>query len=214
MEPNSNNDNIYVFHQGDGFLSPSKPLLFVFPYTESLTLDNIGLHVVSAFSEKHRKLLDKGPRHYVSWYSFPTLQEGLKWYGHKEAILTIYSQPDYTSLSFHKLTKSATRGKTNRELTSLKSKMSEMIKYYETLTATTPALNLGTLLTLKNIYYYDERKMLGGYAFDKRSPEGKEFINAKLVVKREKLLAQRARSANDRRRDQRIDVRRQAMLEN
>ncbi|KAJ2735468.1 hypothetical protein IW152_001540 [Coemansia sp. BCRC 34962] len=90
----------------------------------------------------------------------------------------------------------------------------ELIKHYETLSAITLAVKRDALLASKNIYYYDERKVLGGYAFDKRSPEGKEFINAKLIVKREKLLAQRARSANDRRRDQRIDVRRQAMLEN
>ncbi|KAJ2027822.1 hypothetical protein IWW57_002436 [Coemansia sp. S610] len=182
MEPNSNNtDNIYAFHQGDGSMSPHKPFLFVFPHTESLTLDNMALHVISAFGEKYRKRLDKGRKNHTSWYGFSTLQQGFNW--------------------------------TSSELVDLEHKMNEMIKQYEALTATTPALEQGKLLASKNIHYYDERKVLGGYTFDKRSPEGREFIEAKQVVKREKLLAQRAHSANDKRRDQRIDIRRQAILE-
>ncbi|KAJ2405495.1 hypothetical protein GGI10_005359 [Coemansia sp. RSA 2530] len=214
MELNSNNtDNIYAFHQGDGSMSPHKPFLFVFPHTESLDLDNMALHVISAFGEKYRKRLDKGRKNHTSWYGFSTLQQGFNWYRSKKAVLTIYSGSDYNNLNFRQLATNATCSRTSSEIVDLEHKMNEMIKQYEALTATTPALEQGKLLASKNIYYYDERKVLGGYTFDKRSPEGREFIEAKQVVKREKLLAQRAHSANDRRRDQRIDIRRQAILE-
>ncbi|KAJ2814698.1 hypothetical protein GGI24_006296 [Coemansia furcata] len=88
--------------------------------------------------------------------------------------------------------------------TDLESKMNKLIKYYETVTIGEPASKLGTLLTSRNIYYYNELK-IPGYTFDKRAPEGVEFIKEKLLAKREKQLAQRAHKADSKRRDQCIE---------
>ncbi|KAJ1823926.1 hypothetical protein GGH91_000563 [Coemansia sp. RSA 2671] len=128
--------------------------------------------------------------------------------------MAAYYEFDCILLSIQSFTRSSTRWIADFSYTSAENKMDEMIKHYEALSVTTPAAKRDMLLASKNIYYFDERKAVGGLAFDKRSPEGREFIEAKLVVKRERLLARRARSANDRRRDHHIDVRRQAVLEN
>ncbi|KAJ2817006.1 hypothetical protein FBU31_006379 [Coemansia sp. 'formosensis'] len=88
--------------------------------------------------------------------------------------------------------------------------MDELIKNYEKITGDAPATRVGNLLTAKHIYYYDERKV-PGYTFDKRSAEGVEFIKEKVVTKREKLLAQRTHKADAKRRDQCIEVSRQAL---
>ncbi|KAJ2688099.1 hypothetical protein IWW39_002442 [Coemansia spiralis] len=215
MEPNSNNtDNIYAFHQGDGSMSPHKPFLFVFPHTESLDLDNMGLYVISVLGEKYRKRLDKGRKNHTSWYGFSTLQQGFNWYRSKKAVLSIYFGSNCSYLSFRPLTTNAACSRTSSKLINLKNKMNEMIKQYEALTATTPALEQGKLLASKNIHYYDERKALGRYTFDKRSPEGREFIEAKQVVKREKLLAQRGHNTNAKRREQRIGMSRLELQDN
>ncbi|KAJ2248089.1 hypothetical protein GGI13_004793 [Coemansia sp. RSA 455] len=120
---------------------------------------------------------------------------------------------DTTYLNVGAFTNATTRRMASTEFTNLEGKMNELIKLYETLTADTPALKLGNVLKAKNIYYYDERKVLGSYTFDKRSPEGVEFIKAKLFAKKERSSIQRTHNANAKHRDQRIDASRQEMQE-
>ncbi|KAJ2753199.1 hypothetical protein GGH94_003564 [Coemansia aciculifera] len=208
MEPNN---NFYVYHKGNGIETPRKSFLFVFPLTESLTWGTMQRYVISAFCGKYKRLLDRGPKYHDAWYNHLGPMQGREWYGSKKAFAAVYSDISSTSLNFHPLANATARWMTGCNITSLESNMNELIRQYETLTAATPALKLGRVLTAKNIYYYDERKVLGGYTFDKRSPEGVEYIKAKLVVKREKLLAQRTHSANAKRRNQCIEVSRQAL---
>ncbi|KAJ2035136.1 hypothetical protein H4S03_004522 [Coemansia sp. S3946] len=130
----------------------------------------------------------------------------------KKAIMTTYTYSDTTYLSVRAFNNITTRWMASTEFTDLEGKMNELIKLYETLTADTPASKLGTVLTSKNIYYYNERKV-SSYTFDKRSPEGVEFIKAKLVIKREKSSTQRTHNANAKHRDQRIDKSRQELQE-
>ncbi|KAJ2064959.1 hypothetical protein GGI03_002157 [Coemansia sp. RSA 2337] len=126
--------------------------------------------------------------------------------------MTTYTYSDTTYLSVRAFNNITTRWMASTEFTDLEGKMNELIKLYETLTADTPASKLGTVLTSKNIYYYNERKV-SSYTFDKRSPEGVEFIKAKLVIKREKSSTQRTHNANAKHRDQRIDKSRQELQE-
>ncbi|KAJ2046588.1 hypothetical protein H4S04_004959 [Coemansia sp. S16] len=140
------------------------------------------------------------------------LQQGVEQRGSKKAIMTTYTYSDTTYLSVRAFNNITTRWMASTEFTDLEGKMNELIKLYETLTADTPASKLGTVLTSKNIYYYNERKV-SSYTFDKRSPEGVEFIKAKLVIKREKSSTQRTHNANAKHRDQRIDKSRQELQE-
>ncbi|KAJ2099396.1 hypothetical protein GGI09_002813 [Coemansia sp. S100] len=209
MEPN----NIYVLHQGDGVVTPKKLFLFVFPYSENLTSDIMCQHAISVFGERKPKLLDRTYKYRFGSTYNSVLQQGVEQRGSKKAIMDTYSYPDTTYLSVREFANVKSRWMASTEFTNLEGKMNELIKLYETLTADTPALKLSKVLKAKNIYYYDERKVLGSYTFDKRSPEGMEFIKAKLVVKREKLLTQRTHNANSKHRDQRIDASRQELQE-
>ncbi|KAJ2036975.1 hypothetical protein IW146_006577 [Coemansia sp. RSA 922] len=207
------NNNIYVFHQGDAVVTPKNSLLFVFPYSENLTLDTMCQHAASAFGEKYKRLLDGTLEYKTGDIHDSVLKQGVRQCGRKKAIMTTYSFYDTTYLSVKPLTAATARRMTDIKRTAIESKINELIKLYEALTADTPASKLGKVLKAKNIYYYDERKVLGSYTFDKRSPEGMEFIKAKLVIKRERLLTQRAHNANAKHRDQCIDASRQELQE-
>ncbi|KAJ2099395.1 hypothetical protein GGI09_002812 [Coemansia sp. S100] len=208
MEPS----NIYVLHQGDGIVTPKKLFLFVFPYSENLTLDIMCQHAISTFGEKKKKLFDGTHKYKFGSAYDSVLQQGVEQRGSKKAIMTTYTYSDTTYLNVRAFNNATTRWMASTEFTDLEGKMNELIKLYETLTADTPALKLGTVLTSKNIYYYDERKV-SGYTFDKRSPEGVEFIKAKLLAKKEKSSTQRTHNANAKHRDQCIDASRKEMQE-
>ncbi|KAJ2827949.1 hypothetical protein GGI24_002527 [Coemansia furcata] len=202
MEPAN---NIYVFHQGEGTVTPKKAFLFVFPYTENLTLDIMVQHAVAAFGEKSKKLLDGSPKFRAGSIDDSVLKSDVEQQGRKRVVMTVYTGYIVVNvLHFHSFTMNKIRWMTGIGLTDLESKMDKLIKYYETVTIGEPASKLGTLLTSRNIYYYNERK-IPDYAFDKRSPEGLEFIKEKLLTKREKQLAQRAHKADAKRRDQCIE---------
>ncbi|KAJ2027977.1 hypothetical protein H4S03_008023 [Coemansia sp. S3946] len=210
MEPN----NIYVLHQGDGITTPKQLFLFVFPYSENLTLDIMCHHAISTFGEKKKKLFDGAHKYRFGSAYDSVLQQGVEQRGSKKALMTtyIYTYTDTTYLNVRAFNNATTRWMASTGFTDLEGKMNELIKLYETLTADTPASKLGTVLTSKGIYYYNERKV-SGYTFDKRSPEGVEFIKAKLLAKKEKLSTQRTHSANAKHRDQRIDASRQELQE-
>ncbi|KAJ1922488.1 hypothetical protein GGI09_002551 [Coemansia sp. S100] len=210
MEP-SNDSNIYVYHKGDGVISPRKSFLFVFPHTENLTIGTMRQHIISAFCGKYKRLLDRGPKHHDGCYNLSAPRQGSEWRGSKKVIMAVYSDISSTHLNFYPLATAKARWITGCNVTNIESKMDELIRQYETFTADTPASKMGKALTAKNVYYYDERKVLGGYTFDKRSPEGLEFIKAKLVIKKEKLMTQRTHNANAKRRGQHIEVSRQAL---
>ncbi|KAJ2816822.1 hypothetical protein FBU31_006443 [Coemansia sp. 'formosensis'] len=201
MEPAN---NIYVFHQGEGTVTPKKAFLFVFPYTENLTLDIMVQHAVAAFGEKSKKLLDRSPKFRAGSIDDSVLKPDVEQHGSKRAIMTVYTYYGVNVLSVRTLTSIAARRMASVDLASVESKMNEIIKLYETVTADTPASKMSTVLEGKNIYYYNERK-IPGYTFDKRSPEGVEFIKEKLLAKREKQLIQRAHKADAKRRDQCIE---------
>ncbi|KAJ2070089.1 hypothetical protein IW146_007393 [Coemansia sp. RSA 922] len=196
------NNNIYVFHQGDAVVTPKNSLLFVFPYSENLTLDTMCQHAASAFGERYKRLLDGTLEYKAGDIHDSVLKQGVEQCGSKKAIMTTYSYYDTTYLSVKPLTAATARRMTDIKRTAIESKMNKLIELYEALTADTPASKLGKALKAKNIYYYDERKVLGSYMFDKRSPEGLEFIKRKVLAKKEKLLTQRTHSANAKRRSQ------------
>ncbi|KAJ2830001.1 hypothetical protein FBU31_002578 [Coemansia sp. 'formosensis'] len=198
MEPAN---NIYVFHQGEGAITPKKAFLFVFPYTENLTKDIMVQHAVAAFGEKSKKLLDGSPKFRASWIDDSVLKPDIEQHGSKRVVITAHTYYDANYLNIRTLASVAARRSASVDLASLESKMNEIIKLYETVTADTPASKMVTVLEGKNIYYYNERK-IPGYTFDKRAPEGVEFIKEKLLAKREKQLAQRAHKADAKRRDQ------------
>ncbi|KAJ2750645.1 hypothetical protein GGI19_004982 [Coemansia pectinata] len=76
-----------------------------------------------------------------------------------------------TYLSVKPFPKGTTYLMTDAKLTNLEGKMNDLIKHYEVLTTDASASKLSTVLTAKNIYYYDEQKAITGLTFDKRSPE-------------------------------------------
>ncbi|KAJ2881710.1 hypothetical protein H4R27_003910 [Coemansia aciculifera] len=209
MEPS----NIYVFHQGDAITTPKKLFLFVFPYSENLTLDSMCQHATSAFGNKSKNLFDKPAKYRVGGLYGLELKQDAEQRGSKKAIMTSHTHYGTTYLNIKPFTTATTRWMAGTEFANLESKTNELIRQYETLTADTPASKLGTILTAKNIYYYDERKAIGDYTFDKRSPEGVEFIKEKLLAKKEKLLTQRTHNANAKHRDQCIEESRQALQE-
>ncbi|KAJ2443253.1 hypothetical protein GGF42_006698 [Coemansia sp. RSA 2424] len=84
--------------------------------------------------------------------------------------------------------------------------MNALIKYYETVTAEKSAKDVRKQLLARNVFYYDDQRVAGANMFDKRSAEGKALIQAKQVVKRQKLLAQRGYSANAKRRAVNINL--------
>ncbi|KAJ1671044.1 hypothetical protein GGF38_001095 [Coemansia sp. RSA 25] len=84
--------------------------------------------------------------------------------------------------------------------------MYALIKYYETVTAEKSAKDVRKQLLARNVFYYDDQRVTGANMFDKRSAEGKALIQAKQVVKRQKLLAQRGYSANAKRRAVNINL--------
>ncbi|KAJ2063617.1 hypothetical protein GGI17_001553 [Coemansia sp. S146] len=207
------NNNIYVFYQGDAIAIPKKSFLFVFPHSENLTLGIMCQHAAFAFGNKSKKLFDMTLKYRTGTLYDLVLKQDTEQRGSKKAIMTSYSYYDTTYLSVSPFTTATTRWMAGTKFANLESKMNELIKLYETLTADTPASKLSTVLAAKNIYYYDERKAIGGYAFDKRSPEGVEFIKEKLLAKKEKLLARHTHNANAKHRDQCIEGSRRPLQE-
>ncbi|KAJ2817122.1 hypothetical protein FBU31_006330 [Coemansia sp. 'formosensis'] len=202
--------NIYVYHRGNAKVTSKKSFLLVFPYSENLTMDVMVQHAITAFGEKQKKLYDGTLKYHAGWFYNSVLSQCAEQPGHKKAIMTAHPYFDMTYIDVYPLTRDTARRTPGIDNTNLESRMDELIKHYETITADAPATKVARPLTAKNIFYYDERKV-PGYTFDKRSPEGVEFIKAKLVSKREKLVAQRTHSANAKRRDQCIEVSRQSL---
>ncbi|KAJ2863518.1 hypothetical protein GGH94_003563 [Coemansia aciculifera] len=102
----------------------------------------------------------------------------------------------------------------HRKNSNVKSKMDEMIKLYENTVAGKSAREVESQLEARDVIYYDAQKTVGAPNFDKRSPEGKAIIQAKRVVQREKLLAQRGYSINAKRREVRIGMSRLELQDN
>ncbi|KAJ2814699.1 hypothetical protein GGI24_006297, partial [Coemansia furcata] len=80
--------NIYVYHRGDGTLTPKKSFLLVFPYSENLTMDAMVQHAIAAFGKKQSELYDDGTLKYqTGWFYNSMLNKGAAQQGHKKAIM-------------------------------------------------------------------------------------------------------------------------------
>ncbi|KAJ2582582.1 hypothetical protein GGH95_001457 [Coemansia sp. RSA 1836] len=200
-------NNLYVFYQGDLVLKPKKSFLFVFPYSDNLTTGLIKEFIGSVFKKKSQEYPGKRPI-FCMYNVIETIlkqdEEGPN--KSKKAIITGRFYDNTTILTARPLVGSGTRGMPRSEILNMESKMDELIKFYETSTADTPALKMGTVLTAKNIYHYDPRMFCDAYAFDKRSDEGNAAIEAKIAAKQEKMSILRTYNANDKRRCKSIDV--------
>ncbi|KAJ2629135.1 hypothetical protein GGF44_004331 [Coemansia sp. RSA 1694] len=86
----------------------------------------------------------------------------------KKAILTTSFFLGNTYLDIRSLATSDTQEMALNAILYNESKMDELIKFYETSTADTPALKMGTVLTDKNIYHYDPQMVGDAYAIDKQ----------------------------------------------
>ncbi|KAJ2744195.1 hypothetical protein GGI20_003156 [Coemansia sp. BCRC 34301] len=204
-------NNLYVFHRGDAIASPKKNFLFVFPYSKDLSSQTISKFVISAFNEKRQRLRNGAPN-YSCWMEYSACQR-LAQLKSAKTIMIAKSYFGTTYLNIQLLTAINAQAIPRHKVSSMASKMDELVKFYEDVTAVAPASKMGKVLAGKNIYYCDARKA-DAYEFDKRSDEGKAFIQAKLASKREKQMTQRARNAGDRRRNRSIDIARQCLHDN
>ncbi|KAJ2747470.1 hypothetical protein GGI20_000459 [Coemansia sp. BCRC 34301] len=207
MEPN----NLYVFHQGDGIYTPNRAFLFVFPFTERLSLDVILEFATSVFTKKNLKVKIENRKYsaYTSYYGKTVLAQVDGRLKSRKALMGSSYYYGATNIYVASLFGTDTRGIPHSKLVQSEEKMNKLIELYESLTEGNNGVSgIGTILAGKNIHYYDERKAIG-YAFDKRSDEGKAFIQAKMVAKMEKLAIQRTRNASDKRRCKAAGVSRQ-----
>ncbi|KAJ2335091.1 hypothetical protein GGI00_001539 [Coemansia sp. RSA 2681] len=204
-------NNFYIFHRGDAALTPRKDFLFVFPYSDNLTGDVINDFAKAVFSKK-QQCLRSGFRNYRYGYiDYSAREYGTAHLKTAKTIMLAYSCSDDTYLAIKPPTKISAREIPRNKYLHMASKMDELIKFYETATADTPALKMSKLLANKNIYYYDTRKVGAANAFDKRSDEGKALIQAKIAAKKEKMLTMRGYNANDKRRHKSIGMSRMGL---
>ncbi|KAJ2890203.1 hypothetical protein GGI21_006258, partial [Coemansia aciculifera] len=189
MEPT----NLYVFHQGDGVLTPKQKYLFVYPISEeSLAKDVVMDFAISVLKKtnKHNRVNLPGPWNYLVIASvLKQHEEGRsdeKNTGGR-AILTARMYRHWSSFHKYLYLRSSSRDD-NRDmphchLLLMKSNMDKLIEIYQTATADKSVPKMNATLASKGIYVCDARKTGDPYAFDKRSDEEKAFIQETKATK-------------------------------
>ncbi|KAJ2909097.1 hypothetical protein GGI21_002222 [Coemansia aciculifera] len=206
MEPS----NFYVYHQGNGIITPKQKYLFVFPSSETPTKDVIGRFAASLFKKTNKRSRVELPVYWGTYFN-NSLRKRFEEKSKEEqntggrVILTSHRNISerYGSDTFLYLRSQDRIDNQSMPLDDfilLKSNMDKLIEIHETTTADTPASKIDKALEGKGIYVYNARKLGHPYIFDKRSDEGKAFIEAKAAAKQEKQATKRFHNDNDKRR--------------
>ncbi|KAJ2335092.1 hypothetical protein GGI00_001540 [Coemansia sp. RSA 2681] len=202
MEPN----NIYIFHQGTTDNMVGKYFLFVFPYSESLSQSDISRFIARELNNIIRRSQLTCNFKDDFWVSDEVLKQGVAQKESKNAIILAFQHSSYIGANVRPVAHLSNGYFTARNNKNIERKMYAMIKYYETVTAEKSPKDVKKRLLARNVFYYDDQRVAGANMFDKRSAEGKALIQAKHVVKSQKLLAQRGYSANAKRRAVNINL--------
>ncbi|KAJ2909098.1 hypothetical protein GGI21_002223 [Coemansia aciculifera] len=203
-------NNFYVFHQGDGVLTPKHKYLFVYPSSESLTDDVIMDFATSVFRKKKKGKYAELPEYWHCSVRNSVLDqlelESEKQNTDRRALLVSHANRFYRYLYLGSPVRADNQEMPHGDLLLMKNSMDKLVEIYKTAIVDTPASKMDTVLASKDIYVYDAHKLGEPYVFDKRSDEGKAFIQAKAAAKQEKEATRRSHNANDKRRILEIDA--------
>ncbi|KAJ2068910.1 hypothetical protein GGI08_000625 [Coemansia sp. S2] len=207
-------NNIYVYHRGAVDSILGKSFLFVFPYTETLTMQDMDHFLVHELKKKMGVILSKFKLR-NGWIDRRVLCKGFVQHKSKRAILrTFEASSGDNIINVHPMFKGPGYCIGGIKSGKLESKMDAMIKLYESIAAEQTVRGAKKRLEARNIIYYDAQKTIGASDFDKRSAEGKALIQAKRVVQRQKLLTQRGYSISAKRREVKIGMSRLNLHDN
>ncbi|KAJ2071426.1 hypothetical protein GGH13_003362 [Coemansia sp. S155-1] len=206
-------NNIYIYHLGAVDSILGKSFLFVFPYTETLTESDMNRFLVQELKKKMGVIISKFKLR-NGWIDRRVLCKGFVQHKSKRAILRTFEHYGETIINVHPMHNGPVCWIAGIKNCRLESKMDAMIKLYESIAAEQTVRGAKKRLEARNIIYYDAQKTIGASDFDKRSTEGKAIIQAKRIVQRQKLLAQRGYSISAKRREVKIGMSRLSLHDN
>ncbi|KAJ2036974.1 hypothetical protein GGH13_005201 [Coemansia sp. S155-1] len=205
-------NNIYIYHRGVGESVLAKPILFVFPYSKTLTESDMSRFLVSELNKK-AELAGIKTKIRFGWIGDKIIDKDVVQQKSKRTVMFAFPHGCGILFNVSPMEKFLTlnRGRKNNDI---RNKIDEMINLYANTVAGKSPSEVESLLEARDIIYYDAQKAAGVRGFDKRSPEGKAIIQAKRVVQRQKLLTQRGYSISAKRREVRIGMSRLSLHDN